>query len=288
MTRRRILAVMADSHSGSQLGLLNPSTVLEREDENGNIQRWRPSQTETQRYLWDCYETDRANVIELAGEDEIILLVVGDLTQGVRYPSLFVSNRIADQFIIAADCLEPWFSHENVRIIRLAKGTGSHVFGEGSSEVLVAHMLRQKYGDRNIQACYHGLLDIDGVTIDYAHHGAGPGIREWTAGNQCRYYLKSLIHSEWKAGRLPPRLVLRAHYHTFRREKIFEELAGEQREFDLVLLPSYCGMGDHGHQATRSAWLQTHGLIAFDLAYGQIVDVHAFTRTLDLRTKEVL
>lgn len=288
MNQRRILAVMSDPHGGSQLGLLNPATVLEREDENGNMERWQPNPTATQRYLWDCYEADRANIVEMAGHDEIILLCLGDLTQGVRYPSLFVSNRIADQFIIAADCLEPWFSHENVRIIRLAKGTGSHVFGEGSAEVLVAHMLKNKHPGRDIQSCYHGLLDIDGVTIDYAHHGAGPGIREWTAGNQCRYYLKSLIHSEWKAGREPPRLVLRGHYHTYRREKVFEDLACETREFDMVLMPSYCGMGDHGHQATRSAWLQTHGMVAFELSCGQIVDAHAFTRTLDLRTKEAL
>lgn len=48
-----------------------------------------------------------------------------------------------------------------------------------------------------------------------------------------------------------------------------------------MLLPSYCGMGDHGHQATRSQYLHQHGLVCFEIAYGQIVEMHPFVKTLE-------
>ncbi len=288
MTERRILVAMADSHGGSQVGLLNPETELLREDAEGNMELWQPSPTKTQTYLWELYRSHIDKTIELAAGDDIAVLHCGDLTQGVKYPNLFVSDRLADQFLIAVDNLAPWLEYENVTAMRLAKGTGSHVFGEGSSEVLVSKILMERHPDRDIQPPYHGLLDLGGVTIDYAHHGPGAGIRDWTRGNQVRYYLKSLIATEWKAGRQPARLVLRGHYHSWVWETIRESLGGQYCQFDMCLLPSYCGMGDHGHQATRSAYLQTHGLVCFEIAYGQLVQTYPFVKTLDLRTKETL
>jgi len=288
MTDRCILVAMADSHGGNQLGLLNPETVLWREGPDGEAKPWRPALTATQELLWALYLEQMGQVIELAGGDDIVLFHAGDLSQGIRYVSLLVSNRIADQFIIAEMNLLPWLQYPNVQTMRLAMGTASHVFGDGSTEVLVAHELQARFPERDIKPLYHGLADVRGVTVDYAHHGPGPGIRDWTAGNQVRYYLKSLVAGDSKAGKDPARLVLRGHYHTYRRETIYERLAGEDRTFDMVLLPSYCGMGDHGHQATRSAFTQHFGLVAFELAYSQLIDVHPLRVVVDLRTREML
>jgi len=57
---------------------------------------------------------------------------------------------------------------------------------------------------------------------------------------------------------------------------------------DLFLLPSYCGIGDYARKATRSASRQTHGMVAFEIAYGQLVEVHPLIKTTDLRTKEYI
>jgi len=289
MSERRILVALSDTHCGNQLGLLSPETVLAREDAEGNVEYWRPNLTRTQRYLWDLYLSHIDNIIELAAGDDIILLHCGDLTQGYKYPSLWVSGRMADQVIMAEDVMVPWFESSNPpSVTRLARGTASHNFEQGSSSELVSHLLQHRYPDRDISALYHGLLDVGGVTVDYAHHGPGPGIRDWTKGNQVRYYLKNLIATEWKQGRMPARLVLRGHYHTFMPETVYDRLDGQQCRFDMYLLPAYCAMGDHGHRATRGAWLQDHGLVAFEIAYGHIVETHDFVSHLDLRTEEAV
>ena len=279
---------MADSHGGNRLGLLNPATTLEMEDEAGQLVPWTPSRTEVARYLWDLYVLDLDNCIALADGDEITVLHVGDVTQGKRYADAWVSTRMADQFVIAEDNLAPWFEYENVKVVRLIKGTGSHVFGEGSGEILVARALQQRFPDRDVKAMYHGWLDVAGVRVDAAHHGPGPGIRDWTSGNQMRYYMKSLADTEYKRGRWPPRLVLRAHYHTWKRETVRDTLGGEPWQGDIMLVPSYCGMGDYARRATRSAWVQVHGLVAFEIAYGKLIEVHPFVHELDLRTEEVV
>jgi len=70
------------------------------------------------------------------------------------------------------------------------------------------------FKNKDIKMCQHGLLDIDGVTIDYAHHGPFPGSRSWLKGNIARYYLRDLMMREIMNGNSPPKLVVRAHYHT--------------------------------------------------------------------------
>jgi hypothetical protein len=289
LTRRVILVALADTHGGNRLGLLNPATVLHQEDQHGNIVDWQPQLSATQKYLWALYQENIASCLSLARGDDIVVLHDGDVTQGNRYPEMFVSDRMADHVIIAADNLKPWLGYPNVIAMRLAFGTGVHVFGEGSSEVLVTTMLANSWRlPEGIQCLYHGLLTMAGVDVDYAHHGPGPGIRDWTRGNVLRLYLQSLIAAEVKAGRVPPRLVLRAHAHSYKREKVIERIAGQEREFDIVSLPSYCGMNDYARKRSQSEFQQTHGLIAFEIEDGELAEPHPFIRTLDLRTREVL
>jgi len=99
--KRVILAVASDKHGGHQLGLLNPETVLEYEDKEGNLIQWMPELKPFQQYLWEIHEKHIQDVRKLAGKDEIVLIDNGDLTAGNKYPHEQVSTRISDQFDIA-------------------------------------------------------------------------------------------------------------------------------------------------------------------------------------------
>jgi len=286
---RTVIAVVSDTHGGHKLGLLHPETVLLEEDAEGNLTPYLPELTATQRYLWDLYLTHIAEVRAFAGADRLILLHNGDVTQGVKYPEHLVSTRLADQITIGVQNLRPWFELAEVTWARLSKGTGSHVLGEGSSEILVAQQLAALFPKSDVQAVYHGLLTAAGVEIDYAHHGPYPGSRVWLKGNVARYDLRSMMWEMLSSGRTPPRVVLRAHYHQWiPPETVGLEFMGDMFYSTLVLTPSYCGMGAHGHQATRSAAGQTHGMVAIEVVDGRLGDIKTFKRSLDLRTKERL
>lgn len=286
MAKRRWIVALADTHAGHKLGLLNPDTVLYEEDEQGDLVPWTPKLTAFQEYLWPLYQKAIGWVCELTGDDEVIVLHNGDATQGDRYAQHLVSTRMADQIIIGTNNLKLWLDLPNVSKFRIVKGTGSHVFDEGSSEILIAEQLKAAYPERDIACLYHGLLNVDGFEVDYAHHGPGAGVRDWTNGNMVRYYLKDLIAREWKAGRYPPSLTLRAHYHTWVWETVREILRERECRFDAVVLPSWCGLGEHGAKATKSQPRIVNGLAVFEIVDGRLKDVHPYLKWLDIRTRE--
>lgn len=286
---RTVVAVVSDTHGGHKLGLLNPETVLYEENESGDLVPYTPELTATQEYLWKAYLDDMAEVWSWANGDRLVLIHNGDATQGLKYIDHLVSTRLADQITIGVMNLRPWFDQAGVTVARIAKGTGSHVMGEGSSEILIGQQLAALYPEADVQVVYHGLLDIDGVELDYAHHGPYPGSRHWLKGNVARYDLRSLMLSELSAGKVPARVMLRSHYHEWIPEETLGiEFLGETYRSTLVMTPSYCGLGAHGHQSTRSTARQTHGMVAIEVIDGRLGEIRPLKRTLDLRTKERL
>lgn len=287
--RRHILVAMADSHGGMNQGLLSPETVLERDDESGQIHSYSPQLTPFQELLYRLYINHVEQVKQLAGKDQIIFLHVGDLTQGNRFEENWVTSRLSDQIIIAYYNLRPWMKLKNVRTVRISKGTGVHVFKEGSSEILVSKLLVAENPAKSILCIYHGLMKIDDFVVDYAHHGPPAGSREWLKGNVARLYLSDVMKRSLKRGRQPPDLVIRAHYHEYSRA-IHIEQWGNNDEYisNIVTLPSYCGGGDNGIKASRSRDALHIGLLAFEIVNGKLLDIHRFYETIDLRTEETV
>ena len=281
---RRVIACLSDTHCGHRLGLLNPETVLWQEDEKGDICEYRPELGPMQQYLWPLYQQHIEKVAQIADGAEVVLLVNGDLTQGTRYIEGCFAVTLFDQVQTAVYALKPWFEHEGLRLgpVRIIRGTPSHT-QDGSSESMIAALLAERYPRQDVQAYHHGLIKIGGLGFDVAHHGPGGGIRIWTKGNVARHYLTSLILSEITANRMPPRVVLRSHFHRF----VWETIRRWGLVADLIVTPSYCGMNGHGRQVTRSVHTQQHGLVAFEVEGGQ-VHITPLVEELDLRTCEEL
>jgi len=272
------------------MGLMNPDTMLYRENKEGELIPYSPDLTEMQKYLWeDCYAQDLNELKKLAGKDEIIVLHVGDLTQGYKHPALHVSTRQIDQYLIAASNLQPLLSMPNVKQCRLVAGTAAHCNIGAQSAVQVMQLLREAFSRVRIKVLYHGVLN-PGIRIDYAHHGPGGGIRDWTHGNAAMWYLRSRISEEWKkyAPKLPPRAYVRGHAHVHVHVTLHEELGGQPCTFDLLVLPGYCGIGDFARQVTRSAWCTQHGMMALEVVGDELVQIHEFTHELDVRVEEKL
>jgi hypothetical protein len=191
---------------------------------------------------------------------------------------------MANQILIANANLRPVLEMPNVMKMRIAAGTAAHTFSEGSSAILVAQMLSQEYKDKDIQALYHGLMDIDGFVMDYSHHGPSTGARTWLSGNVARYYLQSLMLAEITAGRKPPNVVMRGHFH----EPICERVCIGGFESWIVVTPALCMMDDHSRQATRSKPTVTVGMLALEIVDGKMLDIQEHYKTIDIRTKEKL
>ena len=131
---------------------------------------------------------------------------------------------------------------------------------------------------------YHGKPAYNGLSVDWAHHGPGSGIRNWLKGNVATLYLKSLMYDCLIRHIDPPGLVLRAHVHV--PVCGYNELDGQKAW--IYILPSYSMLDDHADQTGQSPAFLTHGMVAFEIIDGKIISENRFYSDIDIRTKEEL
>ena len=286
--RRVILVDLSDTHAGSKLALMSPDVKLHDEDEAGNLVKYAPELTASQRHLWNVYQKCINFTSEYAEKDEILVIHNGDLTQGMKYPRALVSTRVSDQVAIAVENLSPWLELPNVKHLRISVGTGAHNLTEGATELLAAQVLKERYPKKSVEVLYHGLLTVNDVVIDYAHHGPYPGSRAWLRGNVARYYLKSLMMDAAMSGKPIPQLVLRAHYHTPLQVTENMTVQGQFKEATLLISPSFSMLDDHAHQATRSTDTITNGIYLAELLPRTVNRIIPYFKTVDIRTQETI
>jgi hypothetical protein len=286
MMQRAILVVLSDLHGGHRHGLLNPATVLDEINEEGEIiGDYHPQMTRIQEYLWEEYTKGVATIKEIAGDDPLYVVINGDLTAGNKYPQLLVSDRLADQFIIATANCHPWYALKP-KAVRIIKGTGAHVFNQGTSEIVVSTLLQAAYPDVSTKVMDHGLFTIEGIDIDVSHHGPVAGSRVWLKGNEARYYLRSAMMEEIVAGKVPPRLYCRGHYHEEVEETLIIKANGNRYKSTIVVTPSFAFIDSHARQTVKSPARISHGMFAVEIVNGELLRTIPITRTLDIRSKE--
>lgn len=277
---KRHLLVIADMHSGHKLALMNPTVSLP--DGEGGV--WKPSPTPTQSKLWQWWTEALAWAKERTGEDDVSVLLNGDVTTGVKYGDGLVSSRAFDQVAIAAANLIPLLTWRNVSKLVLIQGTQAHDWCEGGASFLVTELLRSGFPALSLQVLRHALIDLDGVIIDAAHHGPTPGAKTWLTGNNLHSNVRSMMLDSLLRGERPPDAVLRAHYHTAVRETV---RVGEYTT-EAAISPGLCGLTYYAQQATRSAYLLSFGLVLVTVEDGRLASVDVWSRTEDLRTRVTL
>lgn len=284
MTKDTLLFVLSDTHCGHKLGLINPETTIFDESTGKEIAL---NLTEVQKYLWELYLYTIQEAQRLSKGMDIVVLMLGDITHGIKYPEQLISTRMADQITIVQQMLKPLLALKNVKAVRMVFGTGSHDLGEGSSMLILKGQLSPSFPKTDIGVITHGLLNIKNHLIDYAHHGPGTGIRDWLNGNEVRFYLRNIIYREIKSGNQIPDLVLRGHVHGFSHESIHWIEKDELKKSSITIVPSMCGMSEFARQGGRSGHLLSNGIVMYHIN-NIVSDPIPIIRTLDVRIKEEL
>ncbi len=282
---RTILLALGDNHSGHKLGLMAPETKLFDQDEMGNVVEYIPELTAFQKYLWgEVYLPGLQEVETWAAGDRVVILHGGDPTHGKGFMDQLTSTRLDDQLEVAIVALRRMMEIQGTSCVRFVVGTGVHEFGEGSAPLRIAKTFKREFEGIDVGALYHGLGQVEGLNVDYAHHGPGAGIRSWLSGNNVRFYLRDFMLRSILNGEKPPDLILRHHTH----QLCDETVSLGDHVSRIVVVPSLCGLGDYGRKVTRSAFELVNGMVAFEVVNGKIMDTKMLMKKLDVRTREIL
>jgi len=276
--QRYVIAVVADSHGGSAVGLLTGAEVV-----------YHPESNEVQRYLWHLYTSNIEQVVELADGDPIVVLHDGDITHGTKYPEGLMKGITREQQrTVGRWNMRPWYAVKNVKGVWLLTGTGAHDWMQMSSEVKIAHQLKNEFPRIDTRVRHLGLFNLGKETIDVSHHGPGGGSREWLRGNVARYYLRDRAYKDRRMGRPPSRAYLRGHFHVNIWETIRTRWNNKRVTYDLIVVPSFCAVNWHTRQVTRGDPELCNGMYALEVLDGRLHGVHDFTVDKDLRVEEDL
>lgn len=281
-TGRVIVPIISDSHGGHSGALMNPETVLELEDQEGEIYEYKPEMTEIQKYLWNVYTSALDKITTLASGASLFGIHDGDNVEGDKHASELVRPEKHAQLQIAIGNLAPFCSLPNMRYFRMVKGTGAHEFGFSSATLEILRSMRLLYPDIDMKAVMMGLITLNGVEIDATHHGASAGRRKWLEGNEARYYLRDRMMRDIKERGRPADIYIRGHYHT----PLIEYLRVDGFWSILLLMPSMKIGGEYTAQVTRSLPYIKNGLAALEIEGGKIRDIHEYYERVDMRTKE--
>lgn len=276
----KTICAISDSHAGHENGLISPNMAVERIDQNGNIVPYYFHMSEINKHIWNLHQRI---VARAKAADYLILIHLGDIVQGTKYVDGVLTTNLAEQIEIAYGNFMEFYNLPNLKAVRIITGTRSHEDGVGTASKILGARLRREFPNVDTKTVEHSLLDVEGIIVDAAHHGPSAGTRTWLQGNEARYYLRSLLMAEIMAGKRPPDLVMRGHYHV----KISETLDINGREHRLVIMPSMMMM-DTGftRQATRSSYTVTNGGVFVEVFNGMMFPPTFITESVDVRTKE--
>jgi hypothetical protein len=276
---RKIIVAAADLHSNSRYGLLNPFTAL---TEQMTGAKYEPGLWENQKILWyKSWYPGWKDIVTWAGKDEIDLFLMGDLVQGYKHPSHWVSVDQNDEIKIAVSALHPVCQIPNLRRVQAVIGTEAHAGLQGSTEKTVIDLLAAKNPDKNIGISLQNTVTVDGLVFDLAHHGPPPGRRKWLEGNEARLYLRSAMMNEIIKHQKPPDIYIRAHHHV----PIIETMHINGFTSTIYLLPSLCTMDYHATKATQSQPYVTVGFRAQEITDGVVTGEREYYYTLDMRSR---
>lgn len=213
--RTTVLAIVSDLHAGSTVSLCPPTIPL---DDGGAY-----DSTKAQRWLWERWLTYWKRVAAVRKEHgaSLIAVVNGDLTDGGLHhgttqlisPNPTSQAAVVDAALHAPKSLAPdqWL---------FVRGTDVHVGPSACFEERVALGLKKDGQpvimdtDTGTASHWHAKLEIDGVRLDFAHHGR-VGSRPWTKPNVTANLAAEIFYNHAANGLPHPHLAFRSHMHQF-------------------------------------------------------------------------
>jgi hypothetical protein len=178
-----------------------------------------------QKWLWRSWQDFLGTVAEQR-TDRLVVVLNGDVFEGGGHHgnTQFVSLNQADEERIAIECLEPLAALQPDEVY-FVRGTGAHTGPSSANETRLARYFCERQTnplnvmrdeERDSWTWWMLPLEVEGVRIDFAHHGRR-GTRPWTEANAVQMLAAEIVYRHaQEPEELWPHLVFTAHVHLCR------------------------------------------------------------------------
>jgi hypothetical protein len=245
---RYVLALPADEHCGSSLGLIKDKPF---QLHDGGT--YTPSKAQKLIYKqWiECWK----KIALERKKSRLIVINDGDAVEGIHHETTqIISCRTSEHKKAHADCMDDGLNIANFNPINGDKiyymsGTEEHVGNGSQLEEDVAEdlmgvvpvwektILNDKDEEETVgrYTWDHLSIEVNKVLVDVAHHGGAVGRKAWTTSDGLRSTLKSIYFECLELNRPIPRYWVRAHLHNF----VHATYEGERGIIEGIMLPSF-------------------------------------------------
>ena len=240
MGKRTVIAISADKHSGSTLGLMQQEPM---QLHDGGTYIPSPAQ----KILWKQYDECLDFIGEERKKSRLIWIENGDVCEGIHHGTTqILSSRIEEHEQIAVEILDHTFKKlkfNNDDLAYMIAGTEEHGGSGSQSENRVAEDLEcfvAQYSENSKKAHRYTwdrlLLKVNGVLLDISHHGGSVGRRAWTTENGMRNLIKSFYFQSLEDKTDMPRYWIRSHNHQYIYSGIY---SGNHGDIEGFVTPSF-------------------------------------------------
>ena len=274
MSERTIVAVVADTHCGSQVGLMPPDQF--QLDAEGF---YDPSPQ--QKFLWQCWEESWLKIAKLRKRAKLIIVFNGDAIQGTdeKFMAL-VSKRTDEHDAIHVDCMEyafrtAGFNQSKGDELYYVRGTERHSeAGSAAEERIASDLGANELAGRssNIQI----QLKVNGVVFDFMHKRIKRGTRWWTQDNALFYAAKDtyarIIDNDWFK---PPfeAIYVGSHFHSWLPHQTHR---GPKGNVTFAITPAFQLMTGYAIEVTKGLERATVGMMAYEVEGDGAWRVHEY------------
>ena len=253
-----IVAVYADTHVNSTIGVMPPYTELQ---DGGSYRA-----SKEQLWLWRKWNLfgDTVEALKKELDAELYVVAAGDNVDDPFHPTTRIVSKHKPTILAMAVKV-----HE--RFVQMAdhyfmiRGTNAHTGIDGSLEEMLARDLEAEPDPKTGNASWWSLyFEAGGVTFDITHHPQTSARRPWTQHAAAARQSAIIAAQYYEMGMKPPDVACRAHDHGLLRD------SGMSTKPWTFLMRPWQGTTSFGHRLGVGEYVLPVGGLIFVCDNGKV------------------
>ena len=242
--------VRSDAHSGHREGHCSPDTELADDvPMQGNTGTHKANLTATQQAIYKVGEDALLWVKNYCEGYQKWYIDLGEVMQGNKHIENLQTADMDEQKTIAVDTIKPFLSV--CKGARFLQATSWHEGSNGANSKAVASQLKAHYKSKDIQRMNKLRVRINGITIQFSHHGVNTSKYKHLEGNAAYNASKNMLNESLIENESCPDLVMSAHCHkpSWGTSHVLSE--GQYHTCSWAVSAPMCGPGAYSRQVAN-------------------------------------